>query len=208
MLDLQTLLNLSASRHRDHLCPRQVLGVRMGLYAAELFHLDLPQTDKRLFTLVETDGCMTDGIAVATGCWWGSRTMRLVDYGKTAATFVDTYGQQAIRVTPSRISRTRAAYYAPDAPDRWHAQLAAYQVMPNAELLDAQPVKLTLDLAAIISRHGVRVVCERCGEDIINERYVERDGQRLCHACAEGAYYADLASQMSEVSMIPAGELV
>ena len=204
MLDLHSLLNLTAARHRDHLCPRQVLGVRMGLYAAELFHLDLPQTDKRLFAFVETDGCMTDGIAVATGCWWGSRTMRLIDYGKTAATFVDSYSEEAIRVTPSRISRTRAAYYAPHAPDRWHAQLEAYQVMPAAELLDAQPVRLTLDLAAVISWHGVRVVCQRCGEDIINARYVEREGQRLCHACAEGAYFADIGSELSEVSMVAA----
>ena len=48
MRDLQTLLNASAERHHNHLCPRQVLGVRMGLYAAELFDLDLPQNDKRL----------------------------------------------------------------------------------------------------------------------------------------------------------------
>lgn len=195
MPDLQTFLQASASRHRDHLCPRQVLGVRMGLYAAELLRLDLPQSDKRLFTFVETDGCMTDGIAVATGCWWGRRTMRLMDYGKTAATFVDTLAQQAIRISPTLTSRTRAAAYAPDAPDRWHAQLAAYQIMPNEELLEAHEVMLTVSLQAIISRHGGRVVCAQCREDIINERYVERDGQRLCYACGEGAYYVPIASQ-------------
>ena len=69
MNDLETLLKQSAERHQQHLCPRQVLGVRMGIYAGELFGLDLPQTDKRLFAFVETDGCLTDGIAVATGCW-------------------------------------------------------------------------------------------------------------------------------------------
>jgi formylmethanofuran dehydrogenase subunit E len=189
MPDLQTLLAASAGRHRNHLCPRHVLGVRMGLYAAELFGVELPQSDKRIFTFVETDGCLIDGVAVSTGCWFGSRTMYLMDYGKTAATFVDTRTEQAIRVFPHPDSRTRALAYAPDAPDRWHAQLAAYQAMPAEELLSAQEVTLTFSLAALISKHGQRVVCERCGEDIINAREVRADGEVLCRACAVGAYY-------------------
>lgn len=189
MTDLQSLLAQSARQHHNHLCPRQVLGVRMGRYAAELFALDLPQADKRLFTFVETDGCLVDGIVVATGCSVGRRTMRVIDYGKSAATFVDTATERAIRITPARESRTRAIVYAPDAPDRWHAQLAAYQIMPNDELLNAQSVTLTVSLKQIISRHGLRVVCEQCGEDIINERYLQVAGKIVCRACAAGAYY-------------------
>jgi formylmethanofuran dehydrogenase subunit E len=58
----------SASLH-GHLCPRQVLGVRMGHAAVELLGLVVPRADKRLFVLVETDGCFADGISAATGCW-------------------------------------------------------------------------------------------------------------------------------------------
>jgi formylmethanofuran dehydrogenase subunit E len=65
-------------------------GVQMGRLAAELLGLDLPQSDKRLLTIVETDGCFTTGLSVATNCWVGRRTMRVEDYGKVAATFVDT----------------------------------------------------------------------------------------------------------------------
>ena len=86
MTPLTELLKESAALHR-HLCPRQVLGVRMGLLAAEVMGLDLPQTDKRLLTIIETDGCAADGISVATGCWVGRRTLRVEDYGKVAATF-------------------------------------------------------------------------------------------------------------------------
>ncbi len=189
MADLQELLTVSASRHKDHLCPRQVLGVRMGMFAAELFRLDLPQKDKRLFTFIETDGCLVDGIAAATGCWVGSRTMRVMDSGKSAATFVDTETERALRVIPHPQARSRAKDYAPNAPDRWHAQLLGYQVMPAEELLLAHPVNLTLSLSAIISRHGVRVVCDHCGEDIINERQVHRNGETLCRTCAGDAYY-------------------
>lgn len=192
MTDLRALLAQSARHHHDHLCPRQVLGVRMGICAAELFALDLPQADKRLFTFVETDGCLVDGIAVATGCSVGRRTMRVIDYGKSAATFVDTATERAIRITPSRESRTRASDYAPGAANRWCAQLAAYQIMPTDELLSTQEVKLKLSLKHIISQHGLRVVCEECGEDVINERYIQVKRKILCCACAAGAYYAPI----------------
>ncbi|MCL4395213.1 MAG: FmdE family protein [Chloroflexi bacterium] len=192
MRDLESLLRASASRHRDHLCPRQVLGVRIGLLAGELFQVDLPQSEKRLFTFVETDGCLTDGISVATGCWWGNRTMRLVDYGKSAATFVDTQTGKAIRISPSCQARTLANRYAPAAADHWHAQLEAYQIMPSGELLDARAVVLTLSLEEIISQPGARAVCEECSEDVINERQVKVEGRVLCRACASGAYYLDL----------------
>ncbi len=189
MQDLKSLLEQSTHYHHDHLCPRQVLGVRMGMYAGELLELDLPQADKRVFAFVETDGCLIDGITVATGCASGHRTMRVMDYGKTAATFVDTMTDRAIRITPTTESRTRAREYAPKAPDKWHAQLEAYQVMPNAELLLAQEIRLTISLKQIISQHGHRIICERCGEDVINERELRVAGEILCRGCAMGTYY-------------------
>jgi formylmethanofuran dehydrogenase subunit E len=189
LANLTSYLEQSAALH-DHLCPRQVLGVRMGVYAARLLKLDLPQKDKRLFVFVEADGCFADGVSVATGCSLGHRTMRLADYGKVAATFVDTRTGQAVRIAPHLHARARALDYAPDAPDPWHTQLAAYQVMPDEELLSVQTVRLTVDLDAIISRPGLRVTCACCGEEIMNEREVARGGQTLCRACAgQDSYY-------------------
>lgn len=188
MPSIEELLQASAALH-DHLCPRQVLGVRMGLRAARELGLELPQQDKRLFTFMETDGCAADGVAVATGCTVGHRTLRMVDYGKVAATFVDTHTGRAIRIHPHPQSRSRAARYAPGAPGRWHAQLAAYQVMPDDELLVVQPVVLSVSLEAILSHPEARAVCERCGEEIINEREVMAGGSTLCRACAGEAYY-------------------
>jgi formylmethanofuran dehydrogenase subunit E len=99
MPTLEELLTASAALHH-HLCPRQVLGVRMGLAAGSWLELTLPQTDKRLLTVVETDGCVIDGLAVATGCRVGRRTMRVLDFGKVAATFVDTVTGRAVRLAP------------------------------------------------------------------------------------------------------------
>ena len=122
MLDLKNFYATSAQQHRQHLCPRQVLGVRMGIYAGEVLGLTLPQDDKRMFAFVETDGCLIDGIASATNCTIGHRTMHVIDYGKTAATFVDTQTNRAVRIFPRQEARKRAQLYAPLAPDRWHAR--------------------------------------------------------------------------------------
>ncbi|MBZ0289683.1 MAG: TraR/DksA C4-type zinc finger protein [Anaerolineae bacterium] len=195
MTDLQTLLEHTTVLH-NHLCPRQVLGVRMGMYAAELLGLELPQSDKRLYAFVETDGCFADGVAVASGCWLGHRTMRLMDYGKVAATFVDTQTERAVRIWPHPGARARAALYAPDAKSRWHAQLAAYQTMPTAELLCAADVHLNLSLEALISRPGVRETCSICGEEILNEREVLLNHQIVCRSCADGGYCQSIASSM------------
>ena len=188
MKTLDQLLAGSAALHR-HLCPRQVLGAQMGRLAAELLDLDLPQPDKRLLTIVETDGCFTSGLSVATNCWVGRRTLRVEDYGKVAATFVDTETGQAIRIAPSPIARQRAAACAPEAHNRWDAMLLGYQRMAPADIFGWQPVVLTTPVAAIISRAGQRAVCAHCGEEILNEREVTIGSLTLCRHCACGGYY-------------------
>ncbi len=188
MPTLNELLESSTALHR-HLCPRQVLGIRMGLRAGELLALELPQANKRLLTIVETDGCFCDGVAVATNCWVGRRTMRVEDYGKVAATFVDTQTGDAWRLAPHPDARRQAARYAPEATNRWQAMLLGYQRMPSAELLVAQRVQLITPVGEIISRAGQRARCERCGEEILNAREVLVAGVTLCRVCAVGGYY-------------------
>jgi formylmethanofuran dehydrogenase subunit E len=188
MDQLTELLRESAARH-CHLCPRQVIGARMGLLAGRVLGLAVPQADKRLLTLVETDGCFADGVSVASGCWVGRRTLRVIDWGKIAATFVDTHTGRAVRLAARRSARALAAQYAPEARSRWEAQLHGYQRMPDEDLLDQCAVALTTPLEQILSRAGQLAICQACGEEIINEREVVSGGQVLCRACAGEAYY-------------------
>lgn len=187
-VDLQAILQESSARHK-HLCPRQVLGARMGLAGAAAVDLTVPRRDKRLLVILETDGCFADGVEVATGCTMGQRTLRLEDCGKVAATFVNVKSGQAVRVAPQSDVRERAHCYAPDERRHYFAQLQAYQVMPDAELLTIRPVILTPSIEEIVSRPGVRVTCARCGEEIINERELFVDGQTVCRTCAGRGYY-------------------
>lgn len=188
MHELQTILEISTARH-SHLCPRQILGARIGLAGGAALGLELPPSDKRLLIILETDGCFADGVEVATGCTVGHRTLRVEDYGKIAATFIDVKSGAAVRIAPRLDVRDRAYAYAPSEPRHYFAQLQAYQIMPDAELLTMQPVTLTTPIEAIVSRPGVRVNCDQCGEEIINEREVVSGSQRLCRACAGQGYY-------------------
>lgn len=192
MPTLQELLEQTAALHH-HLCPRQVLGVQMGRLAGELLGLSLPQTDKRLLTIVETDGCFADGVAVATNCWVGRRTLRVEDYGKAAAVFVDTHSGHAVRLFPRHDLRQTVLRYAPEADNKWEAMLLGYQRMMPAAMFEVESVELATPIAMIISEAGRRVHCDRCGEEIINGREIKAEGKTLCRACAGAAYYRVLA---------------
>ncbi len=196
MASLEALLQKSAENHQ-HLCPRQVLGVRIGLAGAAALGLELPRHDKRLCIFIETDGCFADGVGAATGCSIGHRTLRLMDHGKIAATFVDVKTETALRVAPRLDVRERARRYAPEETRHYFAQLTGYQRMPEAELLLIRPVQLTTPIARLVGRAGVRVNCGECGEEIINGREMRQDAWVLCQACAGMGYYMALNPALS-----------
>ncbi len=189
---MQTLTEILAesSRRHQHLCPRQVLGARMGLFAGKLLNLDLPRMDKRLLVIAETDGCTIDGFIAATGCHVGGRTLRILDFGKVAAIFTDTHTGASIRIAPSRESRLLAIKYAPEQDTDWEAMLLGYQLVPSKDLFTAQQVQLTTSLEEIISDPDKKAVCEICCEEIMNGREVIRDGVILCRPCAGEIYYS------------------
>ena len=202
MIELEKLLRTCATFHK-HLCPRQVLGVRMGLLGGKWLGLQVPQEGKRLLALVETDGCAVDGIAAASGCRVGRRTLRVIDFGKVAVTFVDTHTRQAVRIAPHAAARERAWAYAPEVETRWQAQLWGYQRMPDDELLLAREVSLLFSLEELLSKAGYRVRCQVCGEEIINEREVLQNGLTLCRACAGQDYCQPVEALVS----LPVGGL-
>ena len=163
MQEIQALLELSSARH-SHLCPRQVLGVRMALVGAATLGLELPCKDKNLLVIAETDGCFVDGLEVAAGVSAGHRTLRIEDYGKVGATFINVSTGESVRLAPRLDVRQRAQEYAPFEPRHYFAQLVGYQLMPDQELFSITSVTLTPTIEQIVSRPGVRVNCSVCGE--------------------------------------------
>ena len=96
---LQNLLNAAQARY-GHLCPRQVLGVRIGLAGLSLLHVDPTNCRKNLLVIVETDGCFVNGIEVTAKVSVSHRSLKIEDYGKIAATFVHLKSGRAVRLFP------------------------------------------------------------------------------------------------------------
>lgn len=189
MDDIKALLQESARWH-SHLCPRQVLGVRMGLAGLAALGLDPNRGEsKRLLLISETDGCFVDGLIAVSGCTVGHRTLRVEDYGKPAATFVDVQDGRCLRVAPHGEVRARAAAFMPEQTDSYQAQLLAYQSMPAEDMFVIQAVRLLQPIEKIVSLPGLRVLCDGCGEEIMNAREVLRAGRVLCQVCAGVGYY-------------------
>ena len=187
-MNLAEILEISMQDH-DHLCPRQILGARIGMAGMKVLNFTEPPQKKELLIISETDGCFVDGVIAATGCTVGHRTLRVEDYGKVAVTFVDVKSEKAIRVAPTQNIREQAILYASEEPRHYFAQMQAYQIMPDDLLFTFTEVKLTTSIQEIVSHPGMRVNCDMCGEEIMNEREIKQHGYILCRTCAKPSYY-------------------
>ena len=196
-MDLKPLLDLASSDHK-HICPRQILGVRFGLKGMEVLGFEVSLRHKQLLVISETDGCFIDGVIAVTKCTVGHRTLRVEDYGKVAATFVNVKTGQSIRIAPTLDVREKANLYAPEEKRHYFAQMEAYQIMPDDELMNVQEVALNFSLDELISHSGKRVNCGRCGEEIINEREVIIEGKIHCKSCAGGGYYQNITTNINQ----------
>ena len=187
---LLSLLEESQVRH-SRLCPRQVLGVRIGLAGLKLLDIDpgIQRREKTLIVISETDGCFVDGVEVTARVSVGHRSLRIEHYGKIAATFVDVSNGRAVRLRPVMGARELAVSYCREEERGSLAQLKAYQTIPDDQLLRAEWITLNQDIQQIVGSPGQRAYCIRCGEEVINGREVSDSGLPTCLACAGHAYY-------------------
>ena len=189
MKSLEEYLDLAGHSH-GHMCPGQVLGVRMAMLGLAQLGIDDPiKHRKRLLTFVEIDRCATDAVSLVTGCRLGKRSLKYLDYGKVAATFVDLQTEHAVRIVARDDAREKAkAFNAGDA-DPYKQQLEAYKVMGDDELFTLERVRVKLRPEDLPGRPRSRVTCDQCGEGVNDgrERYVA--GRVLCRNCAGESYY-------------------
>lgn len=191
MRSFDELLIDAAAMHRGCVCPGQVLGVRMAMLGCQLLGIDDPTQDKRLIVYVEIDRCMADAIAAVTGCRLGKRTLKHIDYGKCACTFVDTITGRAVRISARDDAREYVWYYVPLGLDKSEVQREAYKVMPDDELFVVQEVVVHIPDHDRPGRPLSRTLCTICGEGVNDRREVRLNGQLLCRPCAQSGYYQD-----------------
>lgn len=190
--DFGRLLDESVRVH-GHLCPGQVLGVRLSLCGLREIGITDPRgTDRKsLIVFIETDRCAADAIQSVTGCSLGHRTLKFMDYGKMAATFVNLGTGKAVRVLAREESRRKAKGAFPGEGGKYAAQVEAYKTLPDEELFAVSVVHVRLSPEDMPGRPLRRVPCDRCGEVVQDGREVHGDGRTLCRPCAAGGYYGE-----------------
>jgi formylmethanofuran dehydrogenase subunit E len=191
MDDFDTLLKGSAAAH-GHLCPGQVIGVRMAMLGCGLIGLDnpaeLPQI-KSLIVYVEIDRCATDAIAYVTGVKLGRRSLKYVDNGIMAATFVNLDTGKAFRVRSREASRDLVENFAPGIEDKHRQQLEAYKVMPQEVLFDVAAVSVQVPINDMPGPTRFKATCQNCGVVVRDKREIHKNGKILCRICAGDSYF-------------------
>jgi formylmethanofuran dehydrogenase subunit E len=145
---------------------------------------------KKLIVWVEVDRCMTDAVSAVTGVRLGRRSLKFLDYGKVAATFLNTETGRAVRLAALDTSRGLADARYACLESRKERQMLTYREASVEELFKIEAVSVHFRETDAPGRPRSRVTCERCLEGVNDGREITRqDGEVLCRPCSDGAYY-------------------
>jgi formylmethanofuran dehydrogenase subunit E len=175
-----------------HICPGQVLGARMAVLGCELIGIEDPRgaDRKKLIVWVEVDRCMTDAVSAVTGVRLGRRSLKFLDYGKVAATFLNTDTGCAVRLAALDTSRALADARYASLQSKKERQMHTYREASVEELFKVERVSVDFKETDAPGRPRSRVTCVKCLEGVNDGREVAvREGVVLCRPCAGGAYY-------------------
>ena len=207
-MEFNVMLEKATSFH-GHTCVGLVLGTRIAMAGLRKLGIKDPFKTRKLIVYVEIDRCLADAIQATTGCTIGKRTMKYMDYGKFAATFVDTLRNRAVRLSVKEKARKLAMKYGEEhgliergkkvsRKQEMKIMAEAYSKIRDVNLLDIRDVSVGIskwDLPGLPER---KVMCAMCGERIFDGREKIKDGRILCRPCAEGAYYRILGETQQE----------
>lgn len=169
----------AAAAYHGHLCAGMYLGVRMARYGLRLLEIEDPFTFRDLIVYVEIDRCASDAICVVTGCTLGRKRLKLVNYGKMAATFVNLATNEAIRLSPNGYRQVSEGV---NADEYWAG-------FSDEELFEIEEVKVNILPRDLPGKPQSKTQCKQCGENVLDAREVDLAGEKFCLACAGEPYY-------------------
>ncbi len=180
MSDFDIYLKKAGDFH-GHVCAGIALGTRISLAAMKALGMKPGVKNKSLIVYTEIDRCMTDAVQTVTGCSLGHRSLKHVDYGKFAATFVNLDTGKAVRGT------VLEHFSNEDTIEKTLEKLAR---TPDSELVTLQEVTVKIPKADLPGSPIDTAVCSSCGEKIMDGREVRKGSKVLCRGCAHGYYYS------------------
>ncbi len=179
MEDFDAHLEVAAKFHGG-VCVGIAMGTKITLAAMRALGLDPSRKTRDLIVYAEIDRCMTDAVQAITGCSLGRRSLKHVDYGKFAATFVNIPTGKAVRATIREDFSTKGGK---------EEIIRAIAQTPYDDMVILQQVQVTIPENDLPGPPRDRAVCAACGERVVDGRAVVREGATFCRACADGGYY-------------------
>jgi formylmethanofuran dehydrogenase subunit E len=164
----------------------------MAMLGCRLIGLDEPTRHdqiKKLIVFVEMDRCTADAVAHVTGVKLGRRSLKFMDYGIMAATFLNLETGVCYRVLSTEEARSLAHIFAPGVEGRHAQQLEAYKRMPDSVLFRVQQVDVRLQDQDYPGPTRYKAVCSRCGQVIRDRREIVDNGEILCRPCSKNCYF-------------------
>ncbi len=177
-------LNRAVSFH-GHLCLGQVLGVHLAERGMEVIRTTDPN---EIIVYVENDRCIADAIQIITGTRLGRRSMKLVNYGKMAATFINTRTGDAYRVWVSGKVNEMIGEISSDMQER-EMQYKTVLESCSDDIVSVQRVSVDIPGWEMPGKPQRIVICNRCKEKVMDGKDVLHDDGPLCMACAGNPYY-------------------
>jgi len=190
--DLAALVNF-----HGHLCPGLAIGYRATLAGLERLGIDRAE-DEELIAIVENDSCSVDAAQLLAGTTFGKGNLFFRDYGKQVFTFARRDEERAVRVAlkagafaegrqQSAINEKIKAGTATEEDKKlaagWRQEkLDRLLNDPLEELFDVREAVIELPPPATIHRS---VICESCGEPVMDTRTVKQEGKIICLSCQD-----------------------
>ena len=187
-----------AVKFHGHACPGLAIGYRAAKIAINELQAQRPE-DEEVVTVVENDACGVDAIQFLLGCTFGKGNLVFHDYGKQVFTVFSRTKNKGVRIAlkPNalepddargrelfeKVRENRATQAELDEHHRRRRErIQALIERPADTLFDIREVDAPPPAPARIFNS---ILCEQCGEKVMEKRTRMRDGKTICIPCAE-----------------------
>ena len=183
-----------------HKCPAMPMGLRIGAAALNALGVDRAP-DGQLLALIELGDdhcatCFADGVQMITGCTFGKGNIRKLHYGKWGVTVVDIASNRAVRVTPlaAAMQANKETPFFKQYREKGvpASQVPLDVVQPLVDRVLGAPDEKLFSVSEVFEYHAEAhkhsfssVVCENCGEMVVEGYARMIEGKTVCIPCRE-----------------------
>ena len=191
----EELIKQTTSFH-GHWCPGLAIGIRVAEWALKEMG---KAPDEEIVAVVETDMCGVDAVQYLTGCTFGKGNLIHKDYGKNAFTFYGREDGKAARLvarpgiygdigaTMGKLHQRMLEEGLTEEEEKAlrEARATASRHIMDSDLEDLFEIEPAIDPVPKMARILTPMVCEACGETVMETRTRHFGGQLLCIPCFE-----------------------